>query len=262
MKRITLAALVAFAFAAPVAAQQEEEGQHAAPGHGVEIPTQSWSWDGIFGGFDQQQLQRGYLVYEQVCAFCHSMNLLAFRNLHDLGFNDEQVSAIASNWTVPDIDQETGDAITRPGQSADRFPSPFANPIAARFANNGALPPDLSVIAKARAAGPDYLYALLTGYVDAPEGFEVPEGKYYNAAFPGHVISMSPPLYQDAVQYIDGTSGTPDQLARDVSAFLMWAAEPSLVERKELGVKVILFLIVLAGIAYAVKRKIWSDVEH
>ncbi len=261
MKRITLAAVAAALALAAGPAMAAEEGQQAS-GHGVEIAAQDWSWDGIFGGFDQQQLQRGYYVYEQVCASCHSLELVAFRNLHDLGFNDEQVQAIASNWTVPDLDQETGQAITRPALPADRFPSPFPNPIAARFANNGALPPDLSVIAKARADGADYLYALLTGYVDAPQGVDVPVGKYYNAAFPGHIISMPPPLSDGRVEYIDGTPATVDQLARDVSAFLMWAAEPALVERKELGVKVILFLIVLAGITYAVKRKVWSDVEH
>lgn len=228
----------------------------------VEIPEQHWSWDGIFGGFDQAQLQRGYLVYEQVCSACHSMDLVAFRNLHDLGFNDEQVEAIASNRRVADIDPETGEAITRPALPADYFPAPFPNPIAARFANAGAMPPDLSVIAKARAGEADYLYALLTGYEEAPEGVEVPTGKYYNAAFPGHVISMAPPLVEGQIEYIDGTPNTVAQMSRDVSAFLTWAAEPSMIARKELGVKVILFLIVLAGIAYAVKRKIWSDVEH
>lgn len=256
MKRIALAAVgAALAFAAGAAPVQ-------AAGEAPEIAAQSWSWDGIFGGFDMHQMQRGFLVYEQVCAACHSMDLVAFRNLHDLGFNDEQIEAIASNWNVPDIDQETGQAITRPGLPADRFPAPFANPIAARYANGGAMPPDLSVIAKARAGGADYLYALLTGYVDAPEGASVPDGKYYNAAFPGHIISMAPPLTDKRVQYVDGTPATVDQMARDVAAFLAWAAEPSLVERKELGVKVILFLIVLAGIAYAVKRKVWSDIEH
>lgn len=234
---------------------------------GVEIPEQHWPWAGIFGGFDQAQLQRGYQVYESVCSSCHSMNLVAFRNLHDLGFNEDQIELIAANRMVGDIDQETGQPITRPGMAADYFPAPFPNEVAARFANAGALPPDLSVIAKARVGEADYLYAVLTGYHDAPESYieengEVPTGKYYNEYFPGHIISMAPPLYDDAVTYVDGTTASVDQMARDVSAFLMWAAEPSMIERKELGVKVILFLIVLAGIAYAVKRKIWSDVEH
>ncbi|MGF1624392.1 MAG: cytochrome c1 [Alphaproteobacteria bacterium] len=256
MKRITLAvAGAALAFATGAASVQ-------AAGEGPEIAAQPWSWDGIFGGFDQAQLQRGYLVYEQVCASCHAMALLSFRDLHSLGFNGEQVEAIASNWLVPDIDQESGDAITRQGRPADRLPRPFPNDIAARFANNGAMPPDLSVITKARAAGADYIYALLTGYEDPPEGIELPPGRYYNTAFPGHVISMAPPLADGSVDYIDGTPTTVAQMSRDVSAFLTWAGEPSLVERKELGVKVILFLVVLAGIAYAVKRKVWADVEH
>jgi ubiquinol-cytochrome c reductase cytochrome c1 subunit len=260
MMRITLAALaVALAFG-PATAQEEEE----AAGHGVEVEAQEWSWDGLFGGFDQTQLQRGYLVYEQVCSNCHSLDLVAFRNLAGLGFNEEQIAAIAANYPRPvtDIDQETGEATTRPARDEDYFPAPFANPTAARFSNSGAMPPDLSVIVKAREAGPDHIYGILTGYQDPPEGVTVPDGKYYNAAFPGHIISMSPPLLDGSVQYIDDTPNTLDQMARDVTAFLTWASEPSLVERKELGVKVILFLIVFAGIVYAVKRKIWSDVEH
>ena len=234
----------------------------AVAAEGVDIPEQHWPWAGIFGGFDQAQLQRGYQVYESVCASCHSMNLVAFRNLHDLGFNDDQIDLIAANRMVSDIDQETGQPITRPGMAADYFPAPFPNEIAARFSNAGALPPDLSVIAKARLGEADYLYAVLTGYHDAPTDVDVPVGKYFNEYFPGNIISMAPPLYENAVTYVDGTTASVDQMARDVSAFLMWAAEPSMIERKELGVKVILFLIVLAGIAYAVKRKIWSDVEH
>jgi len=262
MKRITVAALGAALAFGPATAQEEAEAP-AAAGHGVEIAEQDWSWDGVFGGFDQTQLQRGYLVYEQVCSACHSMKLVAFRNLAALGFNGEQIDAIAAARQVSDLDQETGEAITRPGRDDDYFPDAFPNPITARYANNGALPPDLSVITKARGAGADYIYALLTGYQDPPpEGASVPDGKYYNAVFPGHVIAMSPPLMDGRVEYIDGTPNTLDRMARDIAAFLTWAGEPSLVERKELGVKVILFLIVLAGIAYAIKRKIWSDVEH
>ena len=268
MKRITLAAFgTALAFGALAfgfGAAAQEEGESAAVGHGVEIAEQDWSWNGVFGGFDQSQLQRGYLVYEQVCSACHGISLLAFRHLHALGFNTEQVDAIAANYPrqVPDIDQDTGEPITRPGRAEDRFPAPFPNPVAASFANGGALPPDLSVITKARVAGADYIYALMTGYHEAPEGVNVPDGRYYNAAFVGGVIAMAPPLSDGMIEYIDGTPNTVDQMSRDVAAFLTWAGEPSLVARKELGVKVILFLVVLAGIAYAVKRKVWSDVEH
>lgn len=241
-------------------------GPASAAGDGVELAEQHWSWDGIFGGFDQAQLQRGYLVYEAVCAACHSMNLVAFRHLHDLGFNEEQIDAIASNRMVQAMDTETGEMVSRPGRAADVFPAPFANDTAAAYAL-GKAPPDLSVIAKAREGGTDYLYNLLVGYHEAPADFiedngELSAGQYYNTAYPGHVIAMGPPLSDGLVQYIDDTPNTVDQMSRDVSAFLTWAAEPSLVERKELGVKVILFLIVLAGIAYAVKRKVWSDVEH
>ncbi|MEZ5668851.1 MAG: cytochrome c1 [Alphaproteobacteria bacterium] len=262
MKRATIATLAAAVLGAGMAYAAEEAADGAAASHTIEIPSEHWSWDGIFGGFDQAQLQRGYLVYERVCSACHSMNLLAFRHLHGLGFDESQIESIAAARRVSDIDLETGDTITRAARPADHFPAPFANEIQARSVNNGALPPDLSVIVKARVGEADYIHALLTGYEDAPAGIDVPAGKYYNAYFPGHVISMAPPLSDGLVDYIDGTPNTRDQMARDVSAFLAWAAEPSLVERKELGVKVVLFLIVLAGVAYAVKRKVWSDVEH
>ena len=263
MMRAKFATLIAAAAlcAGPTLAAEEEGGGGS---HAIEIPSQNWSWDGIFGGFDQAQLQRGYLVYEAVCSACHSMNLLAFRHLNDLGFDEDQIEAIAANRRVSDIDPDFGDPITRPGRPADYFPAPFANEIIARSVNGGALPPDLSVIAKARVGEADYLYALLTSYADPPP--ELAEDwdltKFYNTVFPTNTIAMGPPLFDGMVDYIDGTPNTADQMARDVAAFLTWAAEPSLVERKELGVKVILFLIVLAGIAYAVKRKVWSDVEH
>lgn len=229
----------------------------------VEIPAQHWSWQGLFGGFDQTQLQRGYLVYEQVCATCHSMNLVAFRHLEALGFNEDQIKAIAANRTVRDLDSETGAPITRPALPADYFPSPYTNEIEAKY-THGVAPPDLSVITKAREFGADYVYALLTGYEDPPAAeAEDYVGKYYNPVFVnGPAISMAPPLADGLVTFADGTPNTAEQMARDVAAFLAWAGEPYLVERKELGVKVILFLIVLAGIAYAVKRKIWADVEH
>lgn len=266
MKRVTMASLAAalmlgsgpFVGAALAA---EDEAEPAA--RAIDNPEQRWSWDGLFGGFDQAQLQRGYLVYESVCSACHSMNLVAFRHLEALGFDEDQVKTIAANRTVSDLDPQTGAGRTRPGLAADYFPSPFTNTIEAKYIH-GVAPPDLSVIAKAREGGADYIYALLTGYSDPPPELEEDwdPSKFYNAVFPGHVIAMAPPLFDGVVTYIDGTPSTKEQMARDVSAFLAWAAEPYMVERKELGVKVILFLIVLAGIAYAVKRKVWADVEH
>ena len=293
-KTILGAILMAVALAAaPVAAQD-----HAAPAAGapageassahavIEIAKEPWTFAGVFGTFDKHQLQRGFQVFKEICASCHSMRLLAFRNLSEPGgpeFSEAQVKALAATYEVADPDAETG---VRPALSSDRWPSPFASDRDARDANGGALPPDLSVIAKARGTtqpfpwwilnyftpytegGPDYIHALLTRYRDPPpEGAEVPEGKYYNDVFPGHSIGMPPPLSDELVTYEtaeDGSSvpATTDQYSRDVSAFLMWIAEPHLVDRKETGFKVMAFLFLFAVIMYLVKRKLWSKVEH
>ncbi|MCH7538895.1 MAG: cytochrome c1 [Proteobacteria bacterium] len=234
-----------------------------ATGRAAETPpAREWTFQGIFGTFDRAAAQRGLQVYREGCAACHSLDLLYYRNLEALGYGEEEIQAIAAEHEVTDGPDEEGEMFERPARPSDRFVAPFPNPQAARAANNGALPPDLSLITKARAGGPDYLFALLTGYQEEPpEGVEFVEGMYYNEYFPGRQIAMPPPLFDDAVEYADGTPATVEQMARDVVTFLSWAAEPEMEERKRLGIKVILFLVVLTGLFYAVKRKVWSDVH-
>ena len=196
-----------------------------------------------------------------VCAGCHGLRLLSYRNLGEPGgpqFSEEAVKALASQVQITDGPDDTGKMYQRPGVPSDRFRSPFANDQAARVANNGALPPDLSVIAKARPGGPDYLYALLTGYEDAPTNMKMSQGMHYNAAFPGHQIAMANPLVDGAVPYTDGTEPTVNNYAKDVSAFLMWAAEPKLEERYKVGARIMVFLIVFAAIMYLSKRAVWA----
>lgn len=255
-------------------------GNAQAAGAGVKPSSHDWSFNGIFGTYDRAALQRGFQVYRNVCANCHSMNLIAFRNLSALGYNEDEVKAIAASYEVQDGPNDDGDMFSRPATPADRWPAPFANSKAAAAANGGAAPPDLSLITKARGAGgdsalrvslfhpsgfalgADYLYALLTGYEEnPPAGFSLPDGKYYNHYFPGHAISMAPPLGEGVVDYEDGTKATTEQMAADVTTFLAWASEPELEHRKNLGIKVILFLIVLTAMLYALKRKIWSDLH-
>ena len=232
-----------------------------AAGDAIELPEQNWSFAGVFGTFDRGELQRGFQVYQEVCSGCHSLNYIAFRNLTDLGFNELEVKTIAAQYEVEDGPNDEGDMFSRPGLPADRIPAPFANDNAARASNGGALPPDLSLIVDARANGSNYLYALLTGYVDAPAGMTVAEGMTYNAYFPGHQVAMPSPLSDDGVEYADGTTATAAQQARDVTAFLTWATEPNLEERKRMGVMAVLFLLVMTGLLYVSKRRIWADVH-
>ena len=256
--------LIAFALVAGIASISLVPDANAAE-EGAALPSVDWSFSGPFGTFDRAQLQRGYKVYKEVCANCHSMRLLAFRNLGQRGgpeFSEPAVEVLAAEATVTDGPNDDGDMFERPGKPADRFPSPFANEQAARASNGGAYPPDLSVIAKARAGGPNYLHALLTGYEEPPAGFELREGMQYNAFFPGHQIGMPPPLSEGAVEYTDETPATVDQYAKDVAAFLMWAAEPSLEARHETGFKVIIFLLVLSGLMYLTKKKVWAREAH
>jgi len=234
---------------------------HAA-GEAIAIPDRKFSFDGVFGTYDRASAQRGFQVYKEVCAACHGMRLVAYRNLRELGLTEAQVAAIASQFEIKDGPNDEGQMFERPGRPADRFRSPFPNDAAARAANNGALPPDLSVMTKARAGGADYLFALLTGYEDPPPGVTVMDGMHFNRYYPGNQIAMGAPLNPDQVDYADGTSATVEQMAHDVSTFLQWAAEPELEQRRALGVKIIIFLTILAGLTYAVKRKIWADVEH
>jgi cytochrome c1 len=241
----------------------------------------SYSFEGPFGVYDKGQLQRGYKVYKEVCAQCHSMNLIAFRNLGEpgaLGFTEEQVKALAASFPVQDGPDQEGNMFERPGLPSDRFPNPFANEEQARFANGGSLPPDLSLITKARAGwygtvnqflngigGPQYVYSVLTGYEQVPAELakEQPEGKHYNPYYAsGHWIGMTPPLENGKVKFDDGAPNTVDDMARDVSAFLAWAAEPKMEERKGMGFTVIIYLAVLTVLLFLVKQKIWAKIEH
>jgi ubiquinol-cytochrome c reductase cytochrome c1 subunit len=245
------AVIAAIALSAPSLAAEGEE----------EIPSVNWSFNGMFGTFDRGSLKRGFQVYTEVCAACHSLRLLSYRNLGDIGFSTAEVKKIAAAVEVADGPNDEGEMFERPGLPSDRFKSPFPNPIAARVANNGALPPDLSLMVKARRGGADYLHALLTGYKDPPSEFELGDGMNYNLVFPAHQIAMPPPINEDGVEYADGTKATVEQMSRDVTTFLAWAAEPEMEERKRLGIKVILFLLVLTGLFYALKRKIWADIH-
>jgi ubiquinol-cytochrome c reductase cytochrome c1 subunit len=233
-----------------------------AAGEETHLPDTHFSFDGIFGHFDRASAQRGFQVYKEVCATCHSMHLMSYRNLRELGLSDAEVRGIAATVQIEDGPNDEGAMFERPGRPSDRFRSPFPNERAARASNNGALPPDLSVIAKAREGGAHYIHALLTGYEDPPAGVTLMPGMNYNKYFPGHQIAMAPPLSSEGqVEFHDGTKATVDQMVRDVSQFLAWAAEPELEQRKAMGVKIIVFLSILAGLAYGVKRKVWADVH-
>jgi ubiquinol-cytochrome c reductase cytochrome c1 subunit len=264
-------------------------GSAQAAGHPEEPKDVHWSFEGPFGRFDKAQLQRGYKVYREVCSACHSMNLVYFRNLGQAGgpFYDPKypnpndnpyVKSLAKDIQVKDIDSETGDDIHRAATSADHFPAPFPNEPAARASNGGALPPDLSVIAKAREGGPAYIYSVLSGYHEPPAGLEVPAGKHYNPYFPGDLssfwsgphdkvphggfIAMPPPLTDNKVTFDDGTKATVQQEAKDVAAFLAWAAEPKMEERKRFGLGAMIYLLIFAGLLYASYRRIWRNVAH
>jgi ubiquinol-cytochrome c reductase cytochrome c1 subunit len=268
---LTLAASLA-ATALPARAQEAE-----AP------PRQHWSFWGPFGTYDPAQLQRGFKIYREVCSTCHSIKLLSFRNLADPGgpgFTEAQAATIAATFQVTDGPNDQGQMFQRPGKISDYFPPPFANDQAARAALGGKLPPDMSDLAKARSYewgfpqfifdafimyqedGPDYIHAILNGYTDAPAGFVVPPGGQFNKYFPGGAIGMPKPLSDGQVEYTDGTPATVDQYGRDVAAFLMWAAEPTLDARKRLGFQVMIFLIVFTGLLYFTKKKVWHSVLH
>jgi ubiquinol-cytochrome c reductase cytochrome c1 subunit len=273
-------ALLAFAVVPALAA---DEG--GIPSYPLKKPElQKWSFAGPFGNFDTAQLQRGYQIYKEVCSACHSMKYMTFRNLGQEGgphFSQAEVTSLAATFQITDGPNDTGDMFQRPGKPSDHFPSPFPNVEAAAAANGGAAPPDLSLMAKARGVergvfwaivdfftqyqegGPDYIHALLTGFQDPPAGVTVPDGTYYNPYFMNAASThMPPPLKDGIVTYTDGTPQTVDQYARDVAAFLMWTAEPHLVERKRLGFEVMVFLIVFAGLMYFTKRKVWEKVAH
>lgn len=307
------AALAATVSVTSFGAAQAAEGGPAAP-------KLEWSFQGPFGTYDRHSLQRGLQVYREVCATCHGLKYIAFRNLDDLGYNEDEIKAIAAEYTVTDGPDDQGEMFDRPGEPSDYFPSPFPNDKAAAASNGGAVPPDLSLIAKAREGGPDHIHAILTGYADLvpqpvleeifkqetekrrhdyesrladyerelafyedeaesnpnakrpikPEepqpvtsiaDLGLAETSHFNAYFPGYGIAMPQPLYEDGVTYADGTPATVEQMSEDVSHFLMWAAEPKMEDRKEMGIKVLIFLVIFTGVLYAAKRKVWADVH-
>lgn len=277
LKALGLAAIAAaLTLSAPALAAGGAKHPHA--------PKEGFSFEGPFGTFDQGQLQRGYKVFREVCSNCHSATLLSFRNLGQKGgpFYDEKyknpndnpyVKQIASEFEVPDVDTDTGDAITRPATPSDHFPKKFANSYAAAASNGGAIPPDLSIITKARHGGASYVYSLLTGYHNPPKGLHVAEGQHYNPYMAGSlatqwsgdphkvpeggVLAMAPPLRDDLVTYDDGTKATTHQMAADVAAFLEWSGDPHATLRKKTGVAVLIYLLLFAGITYAAYRKLW-----
>jgi ubiquinol-cytochrome c reductase cytochrome b/c1 subunit len=259
------------AMAWPASAQLTEQ---------VPPPRLKWSFAGPFGKYDEAQLQRGFKIYKEVCANCHSMDMLSFRNLSDVGgpgYSEAQAEAVAAEYKVKDLD-DLGNPIERAGRLADHFPAPFANELAAK-ATHGVAPPDMSTLAKARSysrgfpwfiidavtqyqeQGADYIAAYITGYTEAPKGFVLPEGGHYNEYFPGHNTAMPQPLQAGQVTYDDASPQTVEQYSKDVAAFMMWAAEPHLDARKRIGFQVMIFLIVLAGLMYFTKKKVWSAVH-
>ena len=230
-----------------------------AAGAVKDMPKHEWSFNGITGKFDKNSIQRGYKVYREVCSGCHSMSLLYYRDLIDIGFSEEEVKAIASEYTVLDGPNDEGEMFEREARPSDHFISPFANELEARFNNNGSYPPDLSVITKAKKNGADYIYNLLLGYKEAPDDFEIGEGMYYNEWKEGHQIAMAQPLDDDYVDYDDGTPNSLSQLSKDVTNFLVWSAEPELELRKNLGIKIILFFIIFGLFIYIAKRRLWKE---
>ena len=230
-------------------------------GEKLDYPKLDWSFLGLTGTFDRASQQRGLQVYKEVCSGCHGLRLLAYRNLKAIGYNDDEIKAFASENSVDSFNDD-GEVVEREARASDKFVSPYPNEQAARVANGGAYPPDLSLIVKARSDGANYLHALLTGYVDAPAEQKVPDGMYFNKYYPGKLIGMPQPLYEDGVEYADGTKATPDQMAKDVTAFLAWASEPEMEDRKRLGISVILFLLVLTILSYLAMKQIWAPIKN
>ena len=230
-------------------------------GEKIKYPQLNWSFSGILGTFDRASQQRGLQVYKEVCSGCHGMRLLAYRNLKAIGYNEDEIKAFAAENSVNTINDD-GEVIERPARPSDKFVSPYPNDKAARAANGGAYPPDLSLIVKARPDGANYLHALLTGYIDAPKDQKVPDGMYYNKYYSGNLIGMPQPLYDDGVEYADGTKATPDQMAKDVTAFLAWASEPEMEDRKLLCISVMIFLLLLTALSYFAMKQIWAPIKN
>ncbi|BCH54973.1 cytochrome c1 [Agrobacterium vitis] len=284
MKKLATS-LLSLAFATGLgfsAALAQEHAEGETPHYPIHKPAPvEWSFSGPFGKYDKGQLQRGLKIYKEVCSACHSMNLVSFRTLEGLGYSEAQVKTFAAEYEVQDGPNASGEMYSRKAVPSDHFPSPFPNHEAAAAANNGAAPPDMSLLAKARGiergfptfifdiftqyqeGGPDYIHALLTGYQDPPAGVTVAEGTHYNPYFAAaSALAMAPPLSEGQVTYDDGAPQTVDQYAKDVSAFLMWAAEPHLEERKRTGFMVMVFLLIFSGLVYLTKKSVYANKEH
>ena len=230
----------------------------------IEYLTTDWSFKGLFGKFDRGALQRGYQVYTEVCSSCHSMKYLSYRNLAEKGgpeFSIAEAKAIAASFEVTDGPNDDGEMFTRPGKLSDKFVMPYANDQEAKLSNGGAYPPDMSVLVKARAGGADYIYSVILGYEDPPEGMKLDDGVYYNKYMYGNKIKMPPQLYDDLVTYADGTPATPEQMAKDITTFLAWTAEPKLEERHKFGFRAIIYLVILTILVYFSMKRIWSRIE-
>ena len=230
----------------------------------VELIKTDWTFKGLLGKFDRASLQRGYQVYTEVCAACHSMKYISYRNLMEKGgpeFSEAQVKAIAASFDVTDGPNADGEMFSRPARLSDKFPMPYPNEKAAQAANGGAYPPDMSVLAKARKGGVDYLYSVLLGYEDPPAGVTLDEGVYYNKFMYGNKIKMPKVLEDDLIEYSDGTPVTEEQMAKDIVTFLMWSAEPHLETRHKMGFRAIIYLIILTVLVYFSMKKIWSRIE-
>jgi len=224
-------------------------------------PKQNWPHSGFFGTFDRAAAQRGFQVYKEVCAACHAMKQMRFRNLAGIGLSEAEIAAIAAEYETTDGPNDDGEMFQRPSRASDRFKSPFPNEQAARAVNNGAYPLDLSLIAKNRLGAENYVYALMTGYADPPAGMAMGDGMHYNKWFPGNQIAMGQPIQPDGVQYADGTPATVEQMSKDVATFLAFVASPHLEARNSLGVKVMIFLFLFTALLYATKRRIWKGLH-
>jgi ubiquinol-cytochrome c reductase cytochrome c1 subunit len=220
-----------------------------------------WSFDGVFGTFDKPSIQRGLQVYREVCAACHGMKRVPFRRLTEVGFSEAEVKALAAEYTVIDGPNDEGDLFERPGKPSDKFPSPYANENQARSLNNGAYPPDLSLIIKARHDGANYVHALLTGYEDAPADVELLAGQYYNPYMSGGKIAMPTPIMNDHVEYQDGTEASMEQISKDVVNFMHWAAEPEMEQRKQMGIRVMIFLFIMTVLFYVAMKRVWANLK-
>jgi ubiquinol-cytochrome c reductase cytochrome c1 subunit len=232
-----------------------------AGGGGELLLKKHWSFEGVFGKFDKVSVQRGYQVYKEVCASCHSLKRVYYRNLMEIGFSENEAKAIAAEATVIDGPDESGDMFERPARLSDKFVSPFANENAARASNGGAYPPDLSLIIKARPDGANYVYSLLNGYKKPHRGMKMAPGMHYNLYFPGKQIAMANPLSDGLIDYIDGTQPSAEQMATDVVNFLQWTSEPELEQRNAMGIKVLIYLVIFTILFYIAKRRIWKRVE-